>query len=222
MDNKRELSVLQFIAALIITFAVSWPEVRQSLSQTFAFADIAIPAFAFVLLFQVLFFIYTRYLWKLSTHPMYLGGQWIYRTTNAKREENDPSLSKDRTQSQYGTFNIMHTPFTLSISQGEAWSCGKTPNSEKSAIWNSEAVVLQNKKLWIVANVTGNDPDNSRQVQLADLTITQKGQLIEIDGTIWGVADPDGKYAYGTTEMRRIGEDLKSSPAEEAYRIFGI
>lgn len=220
MDHKRELAVLEFIAAAFVSFTASWPEVRQFLSGVFPYADVAIPAVAFVLSFQVVYFIWARWLWKYHPDTTYLGGQWIYKTRNVKKIDVDP-VPLDN-PSQYGVFELIHTIDKILIHNGKAWDCGESPSSENiKAIWKADAVVYWDENLWIIANVIGDEPPRSHQTQLATLTVGRGGSQIEMTGKIEGVADPDAEYAYGFTEIKKISNRPQEDAAKVAYRIFG-
>jgi hypothetical protein len=224
MINRRELAALQIIVQIIAVavtfFTASSPDIRQFLSHVFPYGGIIIPAGTF-LLFQASFFIYTRYLWKLHPHTKYLGGQWIYKT-NAKQTDSDPASLDVHSKSFYGVFEVIHTTDKLLVNHGEAWYCNEVPSFEnKQAIWESDAIIYRDEKLWIVASVTGNGTSRSRLTQLAVLTVSRRGSQIKMEGIIGGVADPDGEYAYGFTEMRRISKCPREDAAQEAYRKYG-
>jgi len=222
MVNKRDLAVLQFIAVVVILFTASWSKVRQFLSPFFPYAEVVIPAGAFVLLFQALFFIYSRFLWVLHPQTTYLGGQWIYKTSNAKQRNFDHASLDKRSQYFYGVFEVIHTADELHINNGEAWYCGEPPSfTNRRVFWKSDAIVHRDEKLWIVASATGEDKSRSHLTQLAELAVIRRNSQIEMKGTIWGVADPDGEYAYGFTEIKKISNRPREDAAREAYRIFG-
>ena len=211
MIDKRDLTALQFMAVVVIIFAASWPEVRQFFSHAFPYADVVIPAGAFILLFQALFWAYSHYLWKLHLGTTYLGGQWIYKT---KKNE----LNEDN-QFSYGVFEVMHTADKLLMKHGEVWDSQKSPHFEnRDATWESNAIIYQDEKLWVVSTVIADDASQSRQLALFDV-IRRKSQ-IKMGGIIWGVADPDGEYASGFTEMRKISNHPRSDAAREAYQTF--
>lgn len=212
MIDKRDLAVLNFIAAVVILFAASWPGIRQILSHVFPYGDIVIPAGAFVFLFHGLFFIYTHYLWKLHPDTPYLGGQWIYQTHNAKQTDSDPASS----DKQYGIFEVTHTTDELRIYHGEAWSTGMDPDREGSICeWDADAIVYRkNEKLGIVGSV------DEQQPQFGTLTVVRREYEIEMSGIIWRVADQDTVY-HGRTKMKKIGDRPRKDAAQIAHRTYG-
>ena len=222
MINKRDLAVLQFIAVAVIFFTASWPRVRQFFSHAFPYAEVVIPAGAFVLLFQALSFIYTHHLWKLHPGTTYLGGQWIYRTE--KQTAFDPASSDVRSEWFYGVFEVIHTADKLLVNHGKAWHCNEEdPSFENTTvIWNSSAIVYRDNMLWIVGDIASDDPSRPRLAQLAVLTVSRRESEIAMDGTIWGIADLDGEYAYGFTETKKISNRPRKDAAQIAHRKYGL
>jgi len=218
MINKRDLAALQLIAAAIIFFTASWPEVKLFFSHAFPYADVVIPAGAIVLLFQAFFFVYRHYLWKLDPQTAYLGGQWVYRTN--KKTDFEPTSLHAHNGCFYGVFEILHTADELLVTHGKAWYCNEAPSFENvRVIWNASAIVYRDNRLWVVGDIVSDEPNRPRLTQLAVLTVLN-GRHIEMEGTIWGVADQNGQYAYAFTEMRRISKRPREDAAQEAYKIY--
>jgi hypothetical protein len=215
MTNKRDLAVLQFIAVVVIFFTAICPGVIQFFSHYIPYAEVVIPAGAFVLLFQALSLIYTHYLWKLHPGTAYLGGQWIYQTVNKTKNEKKTDDDPDSSDKQYGIFEIIHTTDELRIYHGEAWNTGTNPSVVDSVCeWVADTIVYRNETLGIMGSV------DTQQTQLGKLTVIRRESETEMTGTIWRVADQDTIY-HGHTKMKKIGDRPRKDAAQEAYRIFG-
>ena len=224
MVDKRDLAVLQFIAVVVILITASWPGIRQFLSHVFPYGEVAIPAVAFVFLFHGLFFIYTRYLWKLHPDTAYLGGQWIYTAKNEKKTykektDDDPASSDKHSQSSYGIFEVRHTADKLLVRNGKVWDCKEPPDFDKiESTWESVATIYLDRKLVSMGNVTADD--FSQATQFAALDVIREKSKIGMDGKIWAFPVPDGVY-YGSAKMKRIDKCSQEEAAQKAYKTFG-
>jgi hypothetical protein len=221
LSNRSDSVIIQFIAASIISIAANWPQIRYFLSQFFPHADVAIPAGAFVMLYQILFFLYSKYLWRYHPALIYLGGQWVYRTSEAETTPKDSTQLCKQGNSFYGVFEIIHTPDKVSIPYGEVWYCGKPPDEKnRRSYWQSSSINYDGETLWLIGKVIGND-SRSEHKQILIATIARREGKLEMNGTVWGVADPDGKDAFGFTIIKKISNRSRRDAAQEAYRIFG-
>lgn len=211
---KKYIVAIQFIAIVVILFTANWPEIKQILSDIFPYGEVAIPAGIFVMLFQILVYVYNNYLWRRLPDTLWLGGRWIYKTTRAKKTENGVDLS----EFAYGTFEIEHTIDKICIKNGRAWDYRTPPDFDKcEAIWDADIVILlpDKKKVVIVVNVISEG--SIRKNQYIELEIVSNDKM---QGVVWGILDPDGEYAYGYTEIIKIGDYPIEKASEIAYQRF--
>lgn len=212
MIEKRDLAIIQFLAVSVILFTANWPKIKQFLSNIFPYGEIIIPAGSFVILFQALFYIYIHYGWRSLPNTVWLGGQWIYKTNRAKRTEDGVDLS----EYAYGIFEIIHTADGLFIKNGRAWDYKEPPDFNKcEAVWEADIVVYRNGKLWMIGNVISEGRIQKNQFVMLDVISNH-----EMQGVVWGILDPDGDYAYGFTEMKKIGSRSRNDAAELARRTY--
>jgi hypothetical protein len=153
-------------------------------------------------------------------------------TYNLKINEEDGKLNMYtiRQKGFYGCFMVEHTANELLVNQGISYECGKQPKLEtENAQWESEAAVYRGKKLWLVlinskstSPTSGTSPPHLTE-EHAKLDVIRKKSQIEMKGTILRVVDPDGKCAYGPTEMKRISNSNRPllDAAQIAHRTYG-
>ena len=211
---KKYVAAIQFIAIVIILFTANWPEVKQILSSIFPYGEIVIPAGIFVMLFQILVYVYSNYLWRRLPGSLWLGGQWIYKTNRAKKTENGVDLS----EFAYGIFEVVHTIDKIYIKNGRAWDFRDPPDFDKcEAIWNADIVVLlvDKKKLVIVGNIISGGRERKNQYVEVDIVSDKK-----MEGVVWGILDPNGEYAYGYTTFIKISDSPREDAAKVAYQTF--
>ena len=211
---KKYIAAIQFIAIAVILFTANWPEVKQILSSIFPYGEIVIPAGIFVMLFQILVYVYSNYLWRMLPGTLWLGGQWIYKTNRAKKTKDGVDLS----EFAYGIFEMVHTIDKIYIKNGRAWDYRTPPDFDKcEAIWDADTVVLfpDKKKLIIVGNVISEG--KVKKNQYVELDIVSNDRM---EGVVWGILDPDGEYAYGYTEIIKISDCSRGEAAEIAYQRF--
>ena len=210
MVDKRFLVMTQSIAVAIILLAANWPEIRRFFP--FPYANMVIPAGIYLVVFKASLSLYEKYIWK--RHIMCLNGQWIYKTFKRKGSK----------EFEYGSFEFIHTPYELVIKNGKSWYFENPPDVEEiEARWESEAIAYEGKKLWIVGKgITQEEgtPGKFSLLQKYELMRLNVNNQNNIDGVVFGVADPEGKYAFGDTEMKKISECPNENAPEIAYQTF--